>query len=342
MISRILSLAVGASGGALFAAFDLPLAWMLGSMTASMILSIKGVKLTVDIPLRNVMMAVLGVMLGSAFSPQVIALLAQWSWGLGLLVIAIFLSTGAVYVFYRYVVKLDHQTSYFSAVPGGFNVMFEVGSEKGGDGSTIALIHASRIALLVMTLPIYYRYGIEFDDTIPVISLAEQFSDFTGLSLLVVCGILGYFVGKFLKLPAPHLMGPLLITAIAQITSIVATPPPDLVVNIAQVVIGTAIGTRFFGTSIAQVRRVIGLSIISTGILMGIAVLLAYASAEFIGVTFEGMTLALAPGGLAEMALVALAMNLDVAFVSLMHVIRIGLVISIVPLSYEIIERFRR
>lgn len=342
MLPRILSLAVGGLGGALFSLFDLPLAWMLGAMTVSMVLAIRGVKLTIDLGLRQIMIAVLGVMLGSSFSPNVIAMLAQWSWGIALLLAAILLSTLVVYFFYRKVAKLDHITAYFSAVPGGFNLMYEIGSQKGGNGAVIALIHASRIALLVMVLPLFFRYGIDIQPSASPLLPHVGFADIQDLLLLLGCGLIGYFLGKLLRLPAPHLMGPLLISAAAHMTSIVTTPPPDLLINIAQVVIGTAIGLRFHGTTLRDIRRVVSLSIASTTILVAIAALLALLSADFIGVTSEGLTLALAPGGLAEMSLVALSLNLDVAFVSLMHVLRIGIVILIVPPCFEIIEKIRK
>lgn len=238
--------------------------------------------------------------------------------------------------------KLDHITAYFSAVPGGFNLMYEIGSQKGGNGAVIALIHASRIALLVMVLPLFFRYGIDIQPSASPLLPHVGFADIQDLLLLLGCGLIGYFLGKLLRLPAPHLMGPLLISAAAHMTSIVTTPPPDLLINIAQVVIGTAIGLRFHGTTLRDIRRVVSLSIASTTILVAIAALLALLSADFIGVTSEGLTLALAPGGLAEMSLVALSLNLDVAFVSLMHVLRIGIVILIVPPCFEIIEKIRK
>lgn len=341
MSRRILSLVIGGLGGALFALFDLPLAWMLGAMSASMILAIRGIRLTIDLPLRQAMLAVLGVMLGSSFSPDIFTHLAAWSWGLALLMAAIGISTVIVYIFYRKVAKFDHVTSFFSAVPGGFNVMFEIGSEKGGKGPIIALIHASRIALLVMTLPLFFRYGVDHVAVALPTPLLEQFSDLRELAILMTAGVGGYFLGKWLRLPAPHLMGPLVVSALAHVGNIVTASPPDLLVNAAQVVIGTAIGLRFFGTTLRDIRRIVSLSIFSTTILIAIAALLALLCADFIGVSVGGLTLALAPGGLAEMALVALALNLDVAFVSLMHVMRIGVVILIVPPAYELIEKFR-
>lgn len=50
------------------------------------------------------------------------------------------------------------------------------------------------------------------------------------------------------------------------------------------------------------------------------------------GVRIEQALLALAPGGLTEMGLIALAIHADVAFVALHHVVRVLFVIILDPL----------
>jgi uncharacterized protein len=56
-----------------------------------------------------------------------------------------------------------------------------------------------------------------------------------------------------------------------------------------------------------------------------------------------GLILALAPGGLAEMSLVALALQVEAAFVSTHHVIRIAMVVLVAPALYRTLPlRWRR
>ncbi len=50
------------------------------------------------------------------------------------------------------------------------------------------------------------------------------------------------------------------------------------------------------------------------------------------GVSLDQALLALAPGGLTEMGLIALAIQADVAFVALHHVARILVVLVVAPL----------
>lgn len=51
------------------------------------------------------------------------------------------------------IVKLDPVTGYFSAMPGGLIDMVLLGAERGGNERTIALMHSSRIFLVVFSLP---------------------------------------------------------------------------------------------------------------------------------------------------------------------------------------------
>lgn len=334
------SLMIGTIGGGIFFLFDLPLAWMMGSMCIVTIFAICGTEMSVNPTLRKTMTAVLGVMLGSSFSPDTLGNLQQWSNGLTLLLISLVLSMILAYVFFRKIGMFDQITAYFSSAPGGFNVMYEVGAAKGGDGRTIALIHATRVLLLVMIVPIVFRYGIETSgtkETIPLIGDTQQLTEY---GWLFIAALIGYFAGYHLKLPAHHLMGPLIVTAAFELSGFISASPPMLLVYIAQLVIGTAIGIRFLGTSFQEVRRIILLSCGSTGIMMIVAIALSFLTASVVGVSIPGLVLALSPGGLAEMSLVAFALGIDVAFVSIMHVLRITIIVAIVPAFYPVFERY--
>lgn len=341
MHNTLKSLAIGGLGGALFFLLDLPLAWMMGSMCITTIMTIRGAKLDVHPSLKNTMVAVLGVMLGSNFSPDAVGNIMQWSNGLLLSFINIFISMSVVYVYYRKIGKFDRTTAYFSSAPGGFNIMYEVGEAKGGDGRKIALIHATRVLLLVMTVPIAFRYGVDIKDTSSPLPLFGQWKDLGQYGWLLFAAGAGYWIGKLLKIPAYHLMGPLFVSAAFQLTGFIDAKPPLFLIYAAQLVIGTALGLRFLGISLKEVRQVILLSCGSTGLMIAIATGLAFLCSTFVGVSVPGLILALSPGGLAEMSLVALTLGIDVAFVSIIHAVRITFIIAFVPLAYPVVSHLR-
>ncbi len=341
MIKTLKALAIGAVGGAVFYAADLPLAWMLGSMCITTAFAVRGLDMAVDNTLRKIMTAVLGVMLGSSFTTETFGSLMNWSGGLLLLIISACASMTLVYLLYRRLCGFDRITAYFSAAPGGFNVMYETGEAMGGDGRTIALIHASRIMLVVMTVPLAFRFGIAGDTSGTAVapSILGQMDELMGYGILLLAGALGYFLGGPLRLPAPHLMGPMVFSAVVHLTGITTAQPPMLLVFAAQLVIGTSIGLRFLGTRVREISRILLISSASTALMIAIAVFLAYEATDMIGISIPGLVLALSPGGLAEMSLVALALGIDVAFVSIMHVIRIMLIVACVPAFYPLVKR---
>ena len=92
---------------------------------------------------------------------------------------------------------------------------------------------------------------------------------------------------------------------------------------LAQVVIGTSVGCRFVGYSYREARSVLLAAVLSTVFTVALATVFALALTEALGLRFETLWLAFAPGGLPEMILVSLAMGVDADFVSLHHVSRV-------------------
>jgi len=116
--------------------------------------------------------------------------------------------------------------------------------------------------------------------------------------------------------------------------------PPTLFVVAAQITIGTIIGTRFIGATMAEVRKDIGLSAIASLLMLIAAIGFAEAIAWISGVPLAQAFLAFSPGGLTEMSLLTLAMGQDVTYVSVMHIIRITLVIAIAPFVFKWARRW--
>jgi len=54
---------------------------------------------------------------------------------------------------------------------------------------------------------------------------------------------------------------------------------------------------------------------------------------------FANLVLAYPPGGLAEMSLIALALNGEVAFVLIHHMVRVALVVATAPLFFKLMGR---
>src|SRR5690242_4762027 len=109
------TLLVGTIGGAVFAWFHLPLAWMIGSMVFCTTASMSGLPIRVPAQLRSAMIMILGIMLGSAFTPHIADRLGEWAISLAGLAFYIVLSAALGIVFLRKVARYDPVTAFFTA-----------------------------------------------------------------------------------------------------------------------------------------------------------------------------------------------------------------------------------
>ena len=334
-----LALLLGLAGGVLFFALNLPLPWMLGALCLTLVAAVIGLPIRTPDALRPPVIAVIGVLLGSGFTPELLGRLPGWLPSLGMLALYAALSAAIVVPFYRRVGGFDPITAYFAGMPGGLTEMMMIGRAMGGDDRKIVLAHAARIVLTVAAIAFWFRlvlgYQVSGNPGGPsLLSMSAR-----DIAILVTCGFVGAFAGSRLRLPAPTLLGPMLLSGIAHATGLTASAPPPGLVIAAQVALGTMMGCRFLGVAARDVARALVLSSAATAMMLVLALGFAFALQAMLGLDRSLVLLAFAPGGLSEMSLVALAMQAEVAFVALHHVVRIVLVIAFAPLVLRLWRR---
>ena len=338
-----LALAIGGAGGWLAHALQLPLAWMIGAMSGTTLLAVLGVPLALPVLLRNIMVAVLGIMLGSGFTPEIVQRIGDWGVSLAVLALYLAVAGAASYLYFRRVCGYDPPTAYFSAMPGGLSEMILVGTAMGGDSRIISLTHASRILLVVMALPFAFQFLAGYEPGarppmgLPLLALPPK-----DLAVLAVCGVIGFVLARRFRIPAAALVGPMLLSAGVHLAGWTAAKPPLELIALAQVVVGTAIGCRFAGTRAVVIVRALFAATGGTVVLMLATVGFALAIGQTTGLSREALVLAYAPGGLAEMSLIAIAIGADSAFVATHHIVRVFLVVVAAPLFFRLLRRVRR
>lgn len=332
----LLALAIGTAGGWTANYFQVPLAWMLGAMGATTVAAMSGLPVALPVVFRLAMMAVLGVMLGSGFAPEILSRLGDWTISLIGLVAYTLIATWVVAVFLRKVAGYDPITAYFSAAPGGLSEMILVGAQNGGDERIISLTHTSRILLVVLALPFLlqlvfgYTPGPRTAGGIPLVE-ADPFD----MLVLTFCGIAGFVLARLVRLPAAAILGPMIFSAAFHLTGLTEAKPPTELVAAAQVVVGTTVGCRFAGVAMSLVGRTILAAVGSTVILVGGGLLFAVLLHPLTDLPTIGIFLAFAPGGVAEMSLIALALSIDAALVATHHIVRIFFIVVFTPLLFR-------
>ena len=335
------TLAAGTAGGALFAWLNLPLPWMLGAMVATTVASLGGAPVYVPGPLRSIMLAIIGVMIGASFTPEIVEQARAWPLTIGCLVLYLGLLMGVLFIYFRRVVGLDAPTAYFSAAPGGLSEMVLTGAAMGGDDRTIALIHATRILLVVLLIPFWFRFMTGMTTEPTAIGPSIGTSELPDLAVLAACAFAGVVAGRLVRMPAYQFAGPMLASAVVHVVGLNTSTPPWEVVAVAQIAIGSAIGARFAGVPIRRVFGLMAASLVSTSVMLGAAVTFAVVLAGATGLDWRSILLVYAPGGTAEMSLIALSLGIDIAFVATHHVVRISFIVIVAPLLFAWFRSWR-
>jgi len=114
-----LALAIGAAGGGLFYLLKLPLPWMLGGVFATMTAAVAGAPVSAPARIRPAVVAVIGVLLGSRFTPDVLGQVGIWSGSVAILMVYVVTVALVVVPFYRFAGRFDWVSAYFGGMPGG-------------------------------------------------------------------------------------------------------------------------------------------------------------------------------------------------------------------------------
>ncbi|WP_439144206.1 AbrB family transcriptional regulator [Planktotalea sp.] len=331
MKARIASFAVAFIGVLVFKLLQLPLPWLLGPIFACLIAALVGVQMRGIKVLNDAMRTILGVAVGATFSSALLMSMgAMWP-----TLLMIPLMTGCIgllgVLYFQRVWGYSFATSYYAAMPGGLQDMLVFGEEAGGNVRTLSLVHATRVMVIVVALPFLLTWAWDADLTNPPGAPAASIG-LDQLALMVFCGLVGWQFAKRVGMFGATILGPLLLAATLSLMGVLQHRPPAEAIWAAQFFIGMGVGSKYVGVTMAEVRRDVSAALGFCVILL----LLTVAFAETIhlaGLASPMETiLAFAPGGQAELTVLALIVGADMAFVVAHHVLRIFVVILGAPL----------
>ena len=329
---------IAALGVAAFLWLGLPLPWLLGPIAACLLAALAGAPLRGLPLLNNAMRSILGVAVGATFTTALVASMAGM-WATLILVPVMVFLIGLIGVpYFQKLWGFDFATSYYSAMPGGLQDMLAFGEEAGGDVRALSLIHATRVMVIVVALPFILQgyWGVDLSNPPGVPAATLPLSQ---LALMVVAGLAGWRMAKLVGLFGASILGPMIFAGALSLLGLLQHRPPVEAIWAAQFFIGMTVGTKYAGVTAEEVRRDVAAA-------LGYCVILLILASGFVEVIhlfslappMEAL-LAFAPGGQAEMAVLALIAGADMAFVIAHHVLRIVTVIVGAPVAARLFAR---
>lgn len=329
---RLLTVAVAAFGAGVFSFLGLPLPFLFGPMAACLIAALIGAPLKGLGQISIAARTILGVAVGASITPDLLHQLPLMAASLALVPLYIALIALVGVPFFTRVCGYDPVTAFYAAMPGGLQDMVIFGAEAGGNVRVLSLVHATRVLIIVTIAPILLinLYGVTLNNPIgaPITSLPLW-----DLALMGVAALVGWKGGERLNLFGASILGPMIVAAVFSLMGWIHMRPPKEAILVAQYFIGMGIGVYYVGVTLRELRQVV-LAGVAFVILLAI---LAAAFAELvITLGFAPKTeafLAYAPGGQAEMTVLAIVSGADLGFVITHHLTRIILVITGAPIA---------
>lgn len=331
VLQYITPFAFALSGVWVFHVFELPLPWLIGPIAACLAAALLGFRMRAIAPVNAAMRTILSVAVGATFTPAILSSMAGM-WLTLLLVPVMICYVAAIGVpYFQKVWGYDFPTSYYSAMPGGLQDMLVFGEEAGGNPRTLSLIHATRILVIITALPFllqsFWSADLSTPPGAPLMAI-----DPGQLLVMVICAALGWYLANLVGLLGASILGPMICAGLAAVTGILVVRPPAEAIWAAQFFIGMTVGVKYSGITVNEVRRDLAAG-------LGYCVILLLMTFVFVEIVYvTGLApgrealLAFAPGGQAEMAVLALIVGADMAFVIAHHVFRIVVIIIGAPL----------
>jgi membrane AbrB-like protein len=318
--------------------FNIPLAWMLGPMLAVSIAALGGIKVKMPKLALSSILIVLGLHIGNYIDQNLINQMTEWVWTSAIMFIYILVSILIVSKYLQKFSGYKDKTSIFSAAPGALGPLMILAEHEKSDLSQVATSHLIRLIIIITVIPFFV---VNFSSTEALEIQKFNFLDQNHFNLLILLigSILLIFLFDKIGVPAALLSGTLVASGILQIAEIASYKLPDQSINFCLLILGASVGCRFADKSLKEVARNSFHSFVATAILVTLGLLAALAATYFVDTNFLTLLLSFCPGGIYEVAVIAIAFDLDPNFVAFHHIIRLLMILFTVPLILKIIGK---
>lgn len=331
--NQMITVGIGTVGGLILAYLNLPLPWIVGSMVFCAVVAVATpLKLQISIVMFRVMLMIVGVTLGAAFSPEFLLRAKYWTGTLAGMVLCTVLSVWVGMNYLKLVTNYDSKTRFLTAAPGAMSQIIPLCLEMGADVRTISLVHTIRgVSIASLVPPVMH---LAFNSHHVPVGLMFDLHQFTNMGIehsdiILLSGcMLGAPLARFLRIPSADLLGPMVLSGILHALSLTSATTPLAVSAIAQIVIGSMVGCFFVGMTLAELVKTARVSLGLVALLCLISIGFAYALHVITEIALSSLILAYMPGGIPEMSLLAVELGMDPAFVATHHTLRMFMVVA--------------
>ncbi len=334
----VLVIAISVPSAMIAEFFYVPLAWFLGPMLITSLASLTGFKTEMPRLVLSSTLILLGLYIGNYIDKSLFSQIHQWAWTSLIMLLYIVLSVLIVSKYLQKFSKYDKKTSVFSAAPGALGPLMILAEDEKSDLSQVATSHLIRLIIIITVFPFIVNSFYEIDEAriVDEVIVDQNIYD---LIILIISSIILIFLFDKLKIPAALLAGTLFASGFFQISELASYKLPSNIINYCLLILGSSVGCRFADKTFGEIANNAVHSFVATFLLVILGFLAAIVAGLFIDKNFFTLLLSYCPGGIYEVAVIAIFFDLDPEFVSFHHIIRLLMILFTVPLILRFIEK---
>jgi membrane AbrB-like protein len=231
------------------------------------------------------------------------------------------------------IADLDRATASLGMVAGGASGIVAMADELGADDRLVAFMQYLRVLVVTLLTPVLVPLLFNAHSSgSGGSSDAHPLGTAAGWGLTIGAALAGALIGPRLRLPAPALLGPLILTAVLTVTGAIGdTQVPPLARETAFALIGLQIGLGFERDTVRQIARlVVPVAASILGLLVA-CFALAWLLKLTAGVSLLDAYLATTPGGLYAVLPIAFGSGANTTFVLAVQGLRLFAMILAAP-----------
>ena len=318
--------------------FNIPLAWFLGPMLITSLAALMGLKVKMPRLVLSAVLIVLGLYIGNYIDKSLFAQMHQWIWTSLIMLVYIVVSVLIVSKYLQIFSKYERKTSIFSAAPGALGPLMILAEDEKSDLSQVATSHLIRLIIIITIFPFIVDSFYEVEN-LKVVDEVLSNQNLIHLLLLIISSIILIFLFDKFRIPAALLSGTLVASGFLQITEIASYQISPDIIDYCLLILGSSVGCRFAEKTFGEIGRNALHSFVATFLLVVLGLIAAFAAGLIIDKNFFTLLLSYCPGGIYEVAVIAIFFDLDPEFVSFHHIIRLLMILFIVPIMLKIIPK---
>ena len=339
---KFISVLIIAFPSAIFAEYlNIPLAWFLGPMIITSIAALSGLKIIMPKIVLSFILIILGLHIGNYIDQNLFNQMLDWIWTSLIMLIYIIVCILVVAKYLQKFASYDEKASIFSAAPGALGPLMILAENEKTDLSQVATSHLIRLIIIITVIP-FIVVSNTGNESLVNDNFNYLVQNHLNLILLIVASLFFIFIFDKIKIPAALLSGTLFASGLLQITDIASYKLPDTSINFCLLILGASVGCRFAEKTIKEIANNSIHSAVATTILVILGLVAAYVATFFVDTNILTLILSFCPGGIYEVAVVAIAFDLDPDFVAFHHIIRLLFILFTVPLFLRVLEKVKK